>query len=123
MGLVSEFSDNPDSVSAQHLLCLGNANSPRYWFLTSANDYGNVWDHLRKRDGSNEIRSRALDVQELSDAPFTVYIHKQVAGDLLVVPPRWCENPWRYVKIELDCCPVSVNRSTRVSLQASDGTV
>ena len=85
----SQFRDNSDSVSVHNLLCLGDADSPTYWFLTSAEDSGKVWAYLRARDGSNTVQNRALDPKELADAPFTVYFHKQRAGDLLVVPPRW----------------------------------
>ena len=69
--------------------------------MTSAGDYGKVWDHLRARDGSNEIRGRTFGVREFSAAPFTVYVHKQETGDLLVIPPRWCEVPRRLTKVDI----------------------
>ena len=88
-GSASQFRDNPDSVSVYNLLCTGDTDSPTHWFLTSAEDSGNVWDHLRTQDASNAVKSRAFNPKELADAPFTVYVHKQRVGDLLVIPPRW----------------------------------
>jgi len=87
--LAPQFWDTPDSVSIHDLLFLRGGDSPTYWFLTSADDSGKVWEHLRARDGSNTVQGRALDPKELSDAPFTVYVHEQKVGELLVIPPRW----------------------------------
>jgi len=82
--------DNPDSTFTQDLLCLGDTESSRRWFVTPASDYANVLAHLQKLGGSDGIQGRTFDAEEFSDAPFTVYVHEQGAGDLLVVPPRWC---------------------------------
>lgn len=114
--------DNPDSVTTQDLLCHGDPDLPKYWFLSSANDYGTVWDHLRSVHKSNQIRGRAFTAEEFSDAPFTVYVHKQEPGDLLVVPPRWYGIPCEYAIANPVYFSASVNKSMRVLPGVSDGT-
>lgn len=68
---------------------MGGADASISWFITSAGSYLDVWDHLRAKDGSNTASRRNLSSTELQSAPFTIYIHEQKLGDLVVVPSRW----------------------------------
>ena len=68
---------------------MGSTDVSNSWFVTAAGSYLDVWDHLRAKDGSNTISIRNFSSTELQSAPFTVYIHEQKLGDLVVIPPRW----------------------------------
>lgn len=67
---------------------MGDADVSKSWFITAAGSYLDVWDHLRAKDGSNTVSIHNLPSTELQSAPFTVYIHEQKPGDLVVIPSR-----------------------------------
>lgn len=87
------FQDNSCSTSAHDLLCVGSADAGKHWFATAADDWLEVTEHLRARDGSNTIRAKSMTLQELSQAPFNVYFYTQRKGDLVILPPRRLGNP------------------------------
>lgn len=70
------------------LLCIGGADTGKYWFMTAAEKWPEVTEYLRERDNSNVIRQRSMSLDELSQAPFDVYFHLQRKGDLIIQPPR-----------------------------------
>lgn len=56
--------------------------------MTAAEDWPQVVEHLRERNGSNVMRVRCMSTQELSEAPYSIYVHTQRKGDLVILPPR-----------------------------------
>lgn len=86
----SLFQDDSCSTFAHDLLCIGGADAVKYWFMTAAEDWPEVTDFLRSRDGSNTIRTRSMSLQEFSQAPFRIHFHMQRKGDLVILPPRRC---------------------------------
>ncbi|KAF9789454.1 hypothetical protein BJ322DRAFT_1000873, partial [Thelephora terrestris] len=82
------FQDKSCATVVHDLLCIGGTDASKSWFITAAGSYLDVWDHLRAKDGSNTVRLRNLSSAELQSAPFTVYVHEQKLGDLVVIPSR-----------------------------------
>lgn len=56
--------------------------------MTATDDWPEVTEYLRARDGSNTIRAQSMSLQELSQLPFNVYFYSQRKGDLVILPPR-----------------------------------
>ena len=87
------FQDDSCSTFTHDLLCVGGTDTGKHWFMTAAEDWPEVTEHLRARDGSNTIRAQPLSLQELSQAPFNVYFCMQRKGDLVILPPRRLDYP------------------------------
>lgn len=83
------FQDDSCSAFAHDLLCIGGEDAHKYWFMTAAENWLEVTEHIRARGGSNVVRTHSMSPQELSQAPFTIYFHRQRKGDLVILPPRW----------------------------------
>jgi hypothetical protein len=84
----SHFWDDSCSTFAHDLLCIGNPDACKYWFMTAAEDWPEVTHHLRARDGTNTFQARSVSPQELLRVPFDIYFHMQKKGDLVIIPPR-----------------------------------
>jgi hypothetical protein len=84
----SHFRDDSCSTFAHDLLCIGNPDACKYWFMTAAEEWPEVTHHLRARDGTNTFQTRSISIQELSQVPFDVYFYVQKKGDLVILPPR-----------------------------------
>lgn len=82
------FQDDSCSTFTHDLLCVGGADACKHWFMTAAENWLEVTEHMRAHEGSNAIRARSMSFQELSQAPFTIYFHIQRKGDLMILPPR-----------------------------------
>lgn len=82
------FQDDSCSTFAHDLLCVGGADTYKSWFMTAAEDWLEVTEYMRAREGSNVIHARSISSQELSEVPFTIYFHVQRKGDLVILPPR-----------------------------------
>ncbi|KAF9642839.1 hypothetical protein BDM02DRAFT_3105170, partial [Thelephora ganbajun] len=82
------FQDDSCSTITHDLLCVGGEDTGKYWFMTAAEDWLEVTEHLRARNGSNTIRLWSMSLQELSQAPFDVYFYTQKKGDLVILPSR-----------------------------------
>ena len=67
---------------------MGDVDTSNSWSITTAGSYLDVLEYLRTKDGSNTVSIRTLSSTELQCAPFTVYVHQQKLGDLIVIPPR-----------------------------------
>ncbi|KAF9642433.1 hypothetical protein BDM02DRAFT_3064104, partial [Thelephora ganbajun] len=82
------FQDDLCSTFTHDLLCVGGTDVGKHWFMTAAEDWPEVTEHLRVHDGSNTIRAQSMSLHELSQAPFNVYFYTQRKGDLVILPPR-----------------------------------
>jgi len=87
------FQDHSCSTFAHDLLCIGGADASKYWFATATEDWLEVTESLRARDGSKTIRAYSMSPQELSQLPFNVYVYMQKKGDLVILPPRRLDHP------------------------------
>jgi len=87
------FQDDSCSTFTHDLLCVGAADAGKHWFMTATEDWLEVTEHLRARDGSNTIRAQPMSLQELSQVPFDVYFYTQKKGDLVILPPRRLGHP------------------------------
>lgn len=86
--------------------------------MTAAEDWRQVAEHLRARDGSQTIPAQSMSLQELSELPFNVYFHIQEKGDLVILPPRRSGRPcsFRSPTNGLPSFSQKIHRSVTVSL-------
>ena len=82
------FVDDSCSSVSHDLLCIGGPDAVKHWFMTAAEDWMQVTENLRVRNGSNTIPRRSMSGEELSEVPHNVYFHTQRRGDLMILPPR-----------------------------------
>ncbi|KAG6887505.1 hypothetical protein C0995_014763 [Termitomyces sp. Mi166 len=65
-------------------------NGSSFWFMTDGRDAtkaSQFFDELKHKMGHED---HVLTVQQLSKAPFVIYVAEQKLGDLVLVPPRSC---------------------------------
>lgn len=77
-------------------MCYTENSGSSFWFMTESSaapaaakffqTLGQVLDH----------ETHVITVEELSQAPFTVYIAEQKLGDMVLVPPRSCHQVINY---------------------------
>jgi hypothetical protein len=84
----SIFQDNSSGTIAHDLLCIGNPDAWKWWFMTAAGAWTEVTHHLRASDGTNIMKTGYVSPQELAEVPFDIYVYKQRKGDLVILPPR-----------------------------------
>ena len=84
----SFFRDDSSGTTRHDLLCVGHPDACKYWFMSASKAWPEVTQHLRARDGSNTIHAESILLQEPSQVPFDIYFHKQIKGDLIILPPR-----------------------------------
>ncbi|KAF9642864.1 hypothetical protein BDM02DRAFT_3105147, partial [Thelephora ganbajun] len=88
-GLIAAlFQDDSHSTVTHDLLCVGGTDAGKYWFMTAAEDWPEVTEHLQVRDGLNTIHIHSMSPQELLQVPFNIYFYMQRKGDLVILPPR-----------------------------------
>jgi hypothetical protein len=85
------FQDESRSTVRHDLLFSGGTDAAKHWFMTAEEDWPQVTENLRERNGSNVIRVRSMSVQELKEAPHNIYVYTQKKGDLVILPPRRLE--------------------------------
>ncbi|PSR76049.1 hypothetical protein PHLCEN_2v8711 [Hermanssonia centrifuga] len=77
--------------SGQNIMCYTEAGGSSFWFMTASADAPAVEAFFQTRFGLEvDWEEYVVTVEELIDAPFTVYIAEQAIGDLVLVPPRSC---------------------------------
>ena len=116
------FQDDSCSTTTHDLLCVGGTGVGKYWFMTAVEDWLEVTEYLRVKDGSKQIPPRSMSIEELSKSPFNIYIHRQRKGDLVIVPPR------RFDRLcsshpSANSCPAFPKRSIEGSPRAFVGSV
>ena len=118
----SPFQDDSCSTTTHDLLCIGDTSMSKDWFMTAAKDWPEVTEHLRTRSDSNRIPTRTLSLEELSESPFNIYVHRQRKGDLMILPPRRLDRPLYYI-LQLTICKASPKQFIEGSQQAFIGSV
>lgn len=89
----TKFQEDSCATFSHDLLCVCGTDASKYWFMTAAEDWLEVTEYLRARDGSNTINAQSMSLQELSQLPFNVYFHVQKKGDLVILPLRRSGHP------------------------------
>lgn len=76
--------------SGQNLMCYTENGGSSFWFMTRSSDAPHVseWFHTLNQELDHE--THVLTIEQLVEAPFTVYVAEQILGDLVLVPPRSC---------------------------------
>ncbi|KAI8998664.1 hypothetical protein BD414DRAFT_453628, partial [Trametes punicea] len=77
--------------SGHNLMCFSEHDGSSFWFMTAANDALKVAEYFQKTlKHELDWETHITTVEQLGNAPFTVYIAEQKVGDLVLVPPRSC---------------------------------
>ncbi|KDQ61023.1 hypothetical protein JAAARDRAFT_125315, partial [Jaapia argillacea MUCL 33604] len=76
--------------SGQNLMCYTENNGSSLWFLTESSSAPDAVDYFQKLGQELDLETHFVTVEELSKAPFRVYVAEQKLGDLVLVPPRSC---------------------------------
>lgn len=74
--------------SGQNLMCHTEDNGSSFWFMTESANALKVADFFHTLGRELDHEDYVITVEELSKAPFKVYIIEQKLGDLVLVPPR-----------------------------------
>ena len=66
-------------------------NGSSFWFLTATDTAPKVATYFQETIGGElDWENHATTVEELRNAPFTVFVAEQKLGDLIIIPPRSC---------------------------------
>ncbi|KAF9469170.1 hypothetical protein BDZ94DRAFT_1279126 [Collybia nuda] len=76
--------------SGQNLMCYTENGGSSYWFMTSGSDAPQASAYFQQLNQELDHETYVVTVEELSKAPFKIYIAEQKLGDLVLVPPRSC---------------------------------
>ncbi|KAI9064403.1 hypothetical protein FKP32DRAFT_1611459 [Trametes sanguinea] len=77
--------------SGHNLMCFSEENASSFWFMTASNDAPRVAEYFQKKLKQElDWETHVTTVDELGNAPTTVYVAEQKVGDLVLVPPRSC---------------------------------
>lgn len=84
---------DPCGSFGHNIMCFTSENGSAFWFMS---DTGELEEdkpskYFREKLYTDlDLESHKLTVQQLREAPFTVYCAEQRLGDLVLVPPRSC---------------------------------
>jgi hypothetical protein len=82
--------------SGQNLMCYTESDGSSFWFMTESSSAPQVADYFQSLKQEIDHESHVITIDELSKAPFNVYITEQKLGDLVLVPPRSCHQVVNY---------------------------
>ncbi len=85
----------------QNLMTYTENDGCSFWFMTRSADIGEVTKYFHHLGHELDHELHAITLEELSEAPFDVYIVQQQLGDLVLVPPRSCHQVVNYGGITL----------------------
>ena len=74
--------------SGQNLMCHTENNGSSFWFMTESGSALEVSKFFHSLGRELDHENYVITVEELSKAPFKVFILEQKLGDLVLVPPR-----------------------------------
>ncbi|KAF9647382.1 hypothetical protein BDM02DRAFT_3129802 [Thelephora ganbajun] len=92
------FQDDLCSTFTHNLLCVGGTDVGKHWFMTAAEDWPEVTEHL---------------------SPFNIYFYTQRKGDLVILPPRRICAKIRYHPHQILCSIVLKLYEELVNLKRS----
>lgn len=76
--------------SGQNLMCYTENGGSSFWFMTASSSAQKAADYFQKIGHELDHENYFVTIDELSRAPFKVYILEQKLGDMVLVPPRSC---------------------------------
>ncbi|KAK2466776.1 hypothetical protein APHAL10511_001034 [Amanita phalloides] len=76
--------------SGQNLMCYTENDGSSLWFMTAGGDVFKATSYFHQIEKELDHENHFISVDQLSRAPFTVYIAEQTLGDLVLVPSRSC---------------------------------
>lgn len=87
--------------SGQNLMCYTEGNGSSFWFMTESSAAPEVSNYFHKLGQELDHENHVITLNQLSKAPFSVYVVEQKLGDLVLVPPRSCHQVVNYGGITL----------------------
>ena|SRR6266576_6467237 len=76
--------------SGQNLMCYTENDGSSLWFMTATKDVFKATAYFHSINNEVDHENRFIGLDQLSRAPFTVYVAEQKLGDLVLVPSRSC---------------------------------
>lgn len=77
--------------STGHNLMCYTEDGSSFWFMTASDAAPQVAKYFQENIGGElDWENRAITIEELRTAPFTMYVAEQKLGDLIIIPPRSC---------------------------------
>ncbi|KAF7973410.1 hypothetical protein HWV62_15209 [Athelia sp. TMB] len=76
--------------SGQNLMCYSEQGGSSFWFMTDSSSAAAAARYFHKLKQELDLETHVISLDELANAPFTVYIAEQKLGDMILVPPRSC---------------------------------
>ncbi|KAI0665328.1 hypothetical protein C8Q78DRAFT_986852, partial [Trametes maxima] len=77
--------------SGQNLMCFAEDGGSSYWFMTATKDADKVAEYFHTQLHQElDWETHLITINQLTRAPFTVYVTQQNVGDLVMVPSRSC---------------------------------
>ena len=75
--------------TGHNIMCFSENDGSSFWFMADRDSAHRVAEYFQKElNREVDWEDHVTTVEELSDAPFTVYVEEQKVGDLVLVPPR-----------------------------------
>ncbi|KAF8163484.1 hypothetical protein B0H34DRAFT_781185 [Crassisporium funariophilum] len=87
--------------SGQNVMCYTENDGSSFWFMTESASAPLVADYFHSLGQELDHENYVVSIEELSRAPFKVYIVEQKLGDMVLVPPRSCHQVVNYGGITL----------------------
>jgi JmjC domain, hydroxylase len=76
--------------SGQNIMCYTENNGSSYWFMTKSSDAPAVAVYFHELKQELDLETHVITIEELTEAPFDIYVAEQKLGDMVLVPPRSC---------------------------------
>lgn len=76
--------------SGQNVMCYSENGGSSFWFMTDSSSAAAAATYFHKLKHELDLETHVITIDELANAPFTVYIAEQKLGDMVLVPPRSC---------------------------------
>ncbi|KAJ7824687.1 hypothetical protein B0H13DRAFT_2443554, partial [Mycena leptocephala] len=89
LGVGDTFTPYNCASSGHNLMCYTEEGGSSFWFMTATSSANAAAEYFHDKL-NNELDHEAyvITLEELTNAPFKVYITEQKLGDLVLVPPR-----------------------------------
>lgn len=77
--------------SGQNLMCYTERDGSSFWFMTESSSAPAAAEYFRQKLGQElDNENHIVTIEELTNAPFKVFVLQQRLGDMVLVPPRSC---------------------------------
>ncbi|KAJ3054593.1 hypothetical protein HK102_011490, partial [Quaeritorhiza haematococci] len=103
-----------------NIMVSADKGATAFWFIMTYDDADKVKEFLQKRDHSIYSEDYFCPMEELANAPFTVYVLEQHVGDMVIIPPLCAHQVMNKGSTNIK---VAWNRMTVSSLELCVSTV